>query len=669
MFLTTILCLAILFGGGHFAKIDECNPPPEVSFRFLDSSAKLPSGFMSGNLVDMGAFDQCLAIDQTAQDIRYRGRYCLIKIPLPTDLMMARSAAGPRTQLEDSENRAMAITADGTGTMGILLGWCIPDKCPLENITAAIKKMINLAVVIGKLPPQLKNITFDRFLGGFCQSQEDMERESSTWSSADLGTVGFLGAIGCIMVLSTVYDLIIRYLQQKPAHIILVAFSVRTNGEKLLAVSHNPDQLPCLHGIRFISMMWIIYGHRFTVTFMEALVNSAALQTMKQNVENMYVVAGPVSVDTFFFLSGLLVAYGFFLAKSKGVKFNIIMYWLHRYIRLTPALAVVILVHSTILNRLGSGPFWPFTVTVLKDTCAKNWWQPLIYIQNYYNGSEMCLGQSWYLSIDTQLFFLSPIILIPLWRWPKNTLIALVALFVGSIISPFVVSYHFDMPVSIVETVSNLNYMDYYYYATHTRYGPWLIGIIMGYFLFKIKSNKATQIHLSGLQALGGWLVSGAVMLTIIFAQHNLLDKYDRVGNAFFNGLHRHVWALCLCWIVYACTQGYGGPINTFLSWTPFQILGRFTYTMYLTHLTLQYLIAGSNRTNTFFSQFNNMYRFWGDFFITLFIAVLLSLSFESPMLTIEKVIFKTGGPAKKPKLQVNQNQAHHTITNIEANN
>lgn len=61
-----------------------------------------------------------------------------------------------------------------------------------------------------------------------------------------------------------------------------------------------------------------------------------------------------------------------------------------------------------------------------------------------------CLGQTWYLAIDFQLFILSPIILIPLWRWPKYTLYASVALVFGCIISGFVVSYHFDLAANMV---------------------------------------------------------------------------------------------------------------------------------------------------------------------------------------------------------------------------
>jgi peptidoglycan/LPS O-acetylase OafA/YrhL len=50
--------------------------------------------------------------------------------------------------------------------------------------------------------------------------------------------------------------------------------------------------------------------------------------------------------------------------------------------------------------------------------------------------------QSWYLSVDMQLFVLSPAVLFPLWKWPRQWNILLLAgLTVAGIISPFTISY------------------------------------------------------------------------------------------------------------------------------------------------------------------------------------------------------------------------------------
>lgn len=59
----------------------------------------------------------------------------------------------------------------------------------------------------------------------------------------------------------------------EPAHLILIAFSVYTNGKKLISTIENADQLSCLHGIRFISMMWVILGHRYVITTSKPLSN------------------------------------------------------------------------------------------------------------------------------------------------------------------------------------------------------------------------------------------------------------------------------------------------------------------------------------------------------------------------------------------------------------
>jgi len=41
----------------------------------------------------------------------------------------------------------------------------------------------------------------------------------------------------------------------------LLCFSFYTNGVKLLSATKSSESLGCVHGIRFISMTWVILGH------------------------------------------------------------------------------------------------------------------------------------------------------------------------------------------------------------------------------------------------------------------------------------------------------------------------------------------------------------------------------------------------------------------------
>lgn len=101
------------------------------------------------------------------------------------------------------------------------------------------------------------------------------------------------------------------------------------------------------------------------------------------------IINGFFCVDTFFLMSGLLVAYNIMkvLDKSKG-KLNLPMFYLHRYLRLTPTYAVLVAMGATMLSLLGNGPYWGVMETQEKY-CRDNWWTNLLYINNVVKVDEM----------------------------------------------------------------------------------------------------------------------------------------------------------------------------------------------------------------------------------------------------------------------------------------
>lgn len=126
---------------------------------------------------------------------------------------------------------------------------------------------------------------------------------------------------------------------------------------------------------------------------------------------SMYLLGGYVAVDTFLLISGVVIAYLFFVASQKGVKFNIFLYYIHRYLRydfrifqrtfrsiiyeiyifrLTPAVIGLIIINLSLIKYFGSGPEWPEAVnSLIIYPCKKGWWEPLIYLQNYINVSDV----------------------------------------------------------------------------------------------------------------------------------------------------------------------------------------------------------------------------------------------------------------------------------------
>ena len=52
--------------------------------------------------------------------------------------------------------------------------------------------------------------------------------------------------------------------------------------------------------------------------------------------------------------------------------------------RLTPAYGLIMLVLSTLLLHLGSGPLWNF-MYVESQKCQESWWTNILYINNFVN--------------------------------------------------------------------------------------------------------------------------------------------------------------------------------------------------------------------------------------------------------------------------------------------
>jgi peptidoglycan/LPS O-acetylase OafA/YrhL len=88
-----------------------------------------------------------------------------------------------------------------------------------------------------------------------------------------------------------------------------------------------------------------------------------------------------VSVDTFLLMSGLLASYLLLreLDRNKG-KFNVGLYYLHRYLRLTIVYAFILGFIATLIVYVATGPNW-YTVDFYSNACRLAWWRQFLYSQ------------------------------------------------------------------------------------------------------------------------------------------------------------------------------------------------------------------------------------------------------------------------------------------------
>ncbi|KAK9872837.1 hypothetical protein WA026_019624 [Henosepilachna vigintioctopunctata] len=606
-----------------FMRMIDANPGPKIS------------GLLEGNFNDLGAYDECLSIADDSKEIY--GKYCLTSISLSEivsshkNLKLDHTLEVIQNLKEKMENltETRLFDTEIIGQMSKLasrshLGICIPNACTDLDIQKVLPLLVDESNCYTKFTNQ----------------------------TMDAGAIIALSTIYIILVIafcSTSYDIICFMSATKPRYHILVAFSFYTNGMKLLKHSINADQLGCLHGIKTISMMWVILGHTYLNLMLVAPIdNISYLTDWLDDLASMFILSATLSVDTFFTVGGLLTVYVFMKSETTTMKesFKMVpMLYLHRYLRLTPAYAIMVLAYgSGLIKYMSDGPMLGILNGSI-ESCAKNWWSALLYLQNYSTTSGMCVGQSWYLSVDFQLFLLTPFILIPLKRWPKYVLPSMAVLGVIGIAIPFYIGYS-DNLAGIGLGMMSPDFPNYYY-STHTRFTPYIVGMILGYYIHKMKKLQRIPKFNRGTLSLLWIILVGGLLFCIFDGMKFTKDTGNKWLDGLYLGFNRTLWSVILSFIILLCCTGNGGVINIFMSHPVFQVVSKLSYSMYLIHYIIILAVTASFRNVQHFSNFIALFQFCSLFSIVLILSVMFTLLFESPIIIIEKIVFHSRNERK----------------------
>ncbi|KAL3870701.1 hypothetical protein ACJMK2_038745 [Sinanodonta woodiana] len=344
---------------------------------------------------------------------------------------------------------------------------------------------------------------------------------------------------------------------------------------------------------------------------------------------------------------GLLVAYLSLrdMQKVGGIKkFNWIMYYFHRFWRLTPPYMLFLFFYSILFPYLDNGPFWFYSSFKDWDMCKESWWTNLLYVNNLVKTDKMCMAWSWYLANDMQFYILSPLILIPFFISPVGGMIMSLVFLIITTVVPGVIAAQKHYSALFPDITGNpamVDYFDKVYIKPYCRMGPYVVGLITGYVLYRTKR----QVNMHKVLNLLGWAVAASINIAVLYGLYNPDNKHvlNEPESAAYIALYRTGWAIGVCWVVFACATGNGGPVNTLLSWSPFVPLSRLTYCAYLVHPMIMFYIFGMRRTTVYFAYPEMVCSFLGFLVIAYLVAFVLSLAFESPMMGLEKVFFKPG--------------------------
>ncbi|XP_035714450.1 nose resistant to fluoxetine protein 6 [Folsomia candida] len=636
-------------------------------FIVMDAWGKWPEGFLSGHVNAMGDFDECVDLNvgkYEASDPQtptsFAGIYCNTYLAPYTDARFSKywdtfpqkPTPGP-TSSSTSIGGRKAVSPEKLWSLinmayGIKLfpsvGVCFPNSCDQGDIEQILMNIFYS--VLYDYPPTGNGTIWPAVEFCYVGKRPDFD-------AGDISVIALLGAITGLVVLSSVVDIWLNRGVEKPpkrgvAFQCLNSFSLYTNVPRWLSTRATADDLGCLHGIRFLSTAWVILGHTWFVVVYVPYWNLVDVKMLQEKLSMMTIFNCTVSVDTFFVLSGLLVAYNVLkmLAKTKG-KLNIPMFYIHRYLRLTPVYAAIVGVMATLVPYAGRGPYW-FIMERWSEICEDNWWTNMLYVNNFVNTSWLCQGEAWYLADDMQFYIISPLFLLPLYHWEMIGVIILAIFTVLSTISPILLVHYYDTAPTTIGTKVGTESVDIWYkdiyIKPYARIQTYFVGMWLGYILFKTKGKRVKLPY--PIVALF-WAISTVTALAVLYGIQDWFDPLAEIPKApglMYAGFSRFAWGISVAWIIFACVKGYGGLVNDFLSWKVFMPLGRLCYCAYLISLHLQMILHVSFKQPMAYSEYSMLNFFFAHMVMSFLVGFFFTLTIETPFMQLEKILFEGGG-------------------------
>ena len=363
----------------------------------------------------------------------------------------------------------------------LVFGLCVPSSCNRKEVASLVHSFF-----------KKNNISEDNLV---CSN--DPPNGKKGFTNGAIATIVILSLLGFLVFIGTIIDLILlsrinsdnnmtshlnghNFLsdaettesesQKLPQHSIqamidttprtlfLAEFSALKSLRRIFTMKQkkDDDSFLFINGIRVLSLIWVIIGHSlvfglaYTSNVLDVLVWS-------HNILFQLVINAVLSVDTFFVLSGFLTAILFVRQVKKEDKLSfrmMILYYIHRYIRLTPTFLLMILVSINLTPYFGKGPVYPSQQGFEPVGCrTKYWWTSILYVGNLVKSDDMCLGIAWYLHNDMQFHWIAPLSLIPfaIGRRSLSFFIALLFVFIGMGSILTILLYYPNMSLNALE--------------------------------------------------------------------------------------------------------------------------------------------------------------------------------------------------------------------------
>lgn len=608
------------------------------AIEMLDNSVSASSGFLR-RWVEFGDFDSCLDIsnvdEDDATDIPIHGQYCMVEVafalPHPS---IKESIESINLTLSERYSRGHWLERGASVykmlyTCGVRFSLCSPSTCTPSELENIINQ---------QLP---KNVPFKAKINPLSCSSNG---EENTVTSSSLPTIQLTAQIVLLSLTSIVIlsPLLLKYTESS---CFLCHFDIVSNTQKLYSPTSDPlaRRLTWVHGARILYLMLAISFH---LTLLATLWTP---ETQSKYIFSKYSVNFPlwseffsnmtIGISVNFTIGGMLTWISWYpVMKSMKGSLSLTKYVFARWIRTLPLVTGALLIVLATPVTFASGPVWKIGWSKVINNCLSNWSFELLYTSNLLPVRSSCLPYAWYLSVDMQLYILSFVLLIVIFKSFKyGALIACVTCVTGVVYQGYYLHVHSlkytaDYSSNDIERLLEkeivLHVGFFNYISSYT------IGIVLGYAItsgYRIESALVRTI---------GWIVFVSLGLSVHLIP--LVWKANggvtsRTHELIFGALQRSIYSIAFSYGFFNGSNDQAGFLNTMAQWSILLPLGRLSSSMFIGHFFVIWYETFTTRQSMAFDLFSLTKRFIHTCIFSVFIGYFIYIVFEAPFLNFGK--------------------------------
>lgn len=289
-------------------------------------------------------------------------------------------------------------------------------------------------------------------------------------------------------------------------------------GSKRVAQEPAVVNLNVLDSVKHLGCIGVIAAHVLLTYLTLGTSYSHVIEHIGKDLRTMLLLSLNNVVDTFFVISGLLVAYLTFkqlderesrkekeVAGTRGAPFGWLRAYgrvvLSRYVRMAPLYFLVYGWTKSMASHLNSGPLWDYATNKdsLRGACQReSWLWPLAFLSDLKPLTEHCVPPAWSIAVNLQFFLLMPVF-VAVFRCSQRAGYWLLATLVAGSTVYSLIDYRSLLDYVSLEDFAKLRlhvftvlirYVAHAYSQPQNRMGPILVGLVGGHMLYRYERRQ-----------------------------------------------------------------------------------------------------------------------------------------------------------------------------------